>query len=80
MTTQVRFFESETEPATFIMGAPNTPLPHTDEPPLYLPKKYEKVWLPNIEHAFIVTEVTHCYDESGCLIDIIIVPEDAYSL
>lgn len=80
MTTQVRFFESETETAIFIMGASNTSLPHIDEPPMYLPKKYEKVWLPNIEQAFMVTEVTHCYDDNYCLIDIIIVPEDAYSL
>lgn len=80
MTTQVRFFESETETAIFVMGVSNTSLPHTDEPPMYLPKKHEKVCLPNIENAFIVAEVTHCYDDNRCLIDIIIIPEDAYSL
>lgn len=46
MTTQVRFFESETETAIFIMGASNTPLPHTDAPPLYLPKSMRRYGCP----------------------------------
>lgn len=80
MKTEVRFFESDREPAIFVMGDPDTVIPHTDEPPLYLPKKYEKVWLPGIEHAFIVTEVTHGYETDMALIDILIMPEEAYDL
>lgn len=84
MKTIVRFFESETEPAFFVMG--NYPqllskvkCPYIENLPPFLPKKYEKVCLPSFEKTFIVTDITFQYDEVLTFVDIILVPEENYN-
>lgn len=78
MKTIVRFFESEDEKAIFAMGDTQCNIPSIPDPPAYLPKKYEAVYLPGYDTPFIVTDVTHSYDDNFTFVDIMIIPEDNY--
>lgn len=69
--TIVRFLESETEPPIYEMI-------RNDFSSLILPRKYEKVCIPDIEKIFVVTNVTYIYG-SYTIIEITVVPEENYN-
>ena len=71
METIVRFLESETEPPLY-------EIIRSDFSSIILPRKYDKVCIPDNEKIFVVTNLTYIYG-SDTIIEITIVPEENYN-
>lgn len=71
MGTIVRFLESETEPPLY-------EIIRNDFSSIILPRKYDKVYVPDNEKIFVVTNLTYIYG-SYTIIEITIVPEENYN-
>ncbi len=71
MITIVRFLESETEPPLYEMIRKNFSS-------LILPRKYDKVCIPDSEKIFVVINVTYIYG-IYTTIEITVVPEENYN-